>query len=88
MVRPSLRSRSRRRLMRRSPGGRALVHHEVRFSSRPRCAVCGKTLGGIDEARVKTMHLPLDPPSRPYGGYVCHRCLSLGLRLSVRGMSI
>lgn len=37
-----------------------------------RCAICGSVISG----RV----------SRPYGGYVCHRCLSIGLKLAIRLM--
>ncbi|WP_291765889.1 hypothetical protein [Caldivirga sp. UBA161] len=37
-----------------------------------RCSICGSVISG----RV----------SRPYGGYVCHKCLSMGLKLSVRLM--
>jgi len=37
-----------------------------------KCAVCGAVVkGGV---------------SRPYGGYVCHRCLMAGLKIAVRLM--
>ncbi|WP_156769834.1 hypothetical protein [Caldivirga maquilingensis] len=38
--------------------------------SAARCSICGSVIRG----RV----------SRSYGGYVCHKCLSMGLKLSVR----
>ncbi|WP_069806432.1 50S ribosomal protein L34e [Vulcanisaeta thermophila] len=84
MPRPALRSRSLRRISMKTPGGRRVTHYEKRFSSKPQCAICGKPLSGIDMARVKTRHLRGLTVSRPYGGYVCHRCLALALRLAVR----
>jgi len=84
VVRPALRSRSRRKVTVRTPGSRNVVHYETRFASKPRCAICGRALSGLDETRVKTKREPLDAPSRPYGGYVCHNCLRTGLRISVR----
>jgi len=68
----------------KTPGGRNVTHYEKRTSSRPRCAICGRPLSGIDIAMVKTKHVRGSTVSRPYGGYVCHRCLSLALRLAVR----
>ncbi|MCG2870448.1 MAG: 50S ribosomal protein L34e [Vulcanisaeta sp.] len=84
MPRPALRSRKLRRIKTRTPGGRLVTHYEKRFASKPRCAICGKPLSGIDMARVKTEHIRGLTVSRPYGGYVCHRCLALGLRLAIR----
>ncbi len=84
MVRPAYRSRSLRRIKVRTPGGDLKVHYEKRFASLPKCAICGRPLQGINIKRVKTGHEPLKSPSRPYGGYVCHKCLRYGLKLSVR----
>ena len=84
MPRPALRSRKLRRVNVKTPGGRNVTHYEKRTSSRPRCAICGRPLSGIDIAMVKTKHVRGPTVSRPYGGYVCHRCLSLALRLAVR----
>lgn len=84
MPRPALRSRKLRRVSARTPGGRNVTHHEKRTVARPRCAICGRPLSGIDMARTKTKHIAGLTVSRPYGGYVCHRCLALALRLAVR----
>ena len=84
MVRPAYRSRSLRRIKVRTPGGELKVHYEKRFRNPPRCAICGRVLSGVNEKRVKTDHEPVRSVSRPYGGYVCHECLRLGLKLAVR----
>lgn len=36
-----------------------------------RCAICGA---------------PIKRATRYYGGYVCHRCLAMGLKIAVRLM--
>ena len=84
MVRPAYRSRSLRRVKVRTPGGELKTHYEKRFSSPHRCAICGKPLNGLNVKRVKTDHEPLRSVSRPYGGYVCHNCLSTGIKIAVR----
>ncbi len=68
----------------RTPGGRHVVHYEKRFAGKPKCAICGRPLNGLNVTRIKTDHTPGLTVSRPYGGYVCHKCLALGLRLAVR----
>ncbi len=84
MPRPAYRSRSLRRVKVRTPGGELKTHYEKRFRCEPRCAVCGMTLNGLNEKRVKTNHDPTGSVSRPYGGFVCHECLRAGLRIAVR----
>ncbi|CCC82603.1 hypothetical protein [Thermoproteus tenax] len=84
MVKPALRSRSLRRVQRRTPGGRTVVHYYKRFASPPRGAITGEVLQGMDEKRVKTSRERLRAPSRPYGGYVSHKVLQRALRLAIR----
>ncbi|GAB6947612.1 50S ribosomal protein L34e [Vulcanisaeta sp. JCM 16161] len=84
MPRPALRSRKLRRTQTKTPGGNHVIHYEKKFASKPRCAICGRPLQGIDEARIKTKHIAGLTVSRPYGGYICHRCLALALRMAVR----
>ncbi|BDR92292.1 50S ribosomal protein L34 [Vulcanisaeta souniana] len=84
MPRPALRSRRLRRISKKTPGGRRVVHYDKRFASKPRCAICGRPLNGINETRIKTEHVSGSTISRPYGGYICHRCLALALRIAVR----
>ncbi|ADY01779.1 50S ribosomal protein L34e [Vulcanisaeta moutnovskia 768-28] len=84
MPRPALRSRKLRRTQTRTPGGRHVVHYKKRFASKPRCAICGRPLQGVDETRVKARRVAGLTVSRPYGGYICHRCLALALRTAVR----
>ncbi len=84
MPRPALRSRKLRRISKKTPGGQRVVHYGKRFASKPKCAICGRPLNGINETRIKTEHVPGSTISRPYGSYICHRCLALALRTAVR----
>ncbi|MEZ0249245.1 MAG: 50S ribosomal protein L34e [Thermoproteus sp.] len=83
MVRPALRSRSLRRVQRRTPGGRAAIHYYKRFAAPPKSAISGEPIQGV-EKRIKTDRSPARMPSRPYGGYVSHKVLERALRLAVR----
>jgi len=79
LVRPALRSRSLRRVYRRTPGGRTVVHFERRRPGKPVCWRCGKPLGGVPRGLpVEVRGLPKSRkrPNRPYGGYLCSTCLA------------
>ncbi len=87
MVRPALRSRSLRRVYRRTPGGRTVVHYERRKPNPARCARCGKPLNGVPRLRPSQLRkLPktLRRPERPYGGVLCPKCLSELLKEAIR----
>lgn len=87
MVRPALRSRSLRRVYRRTPGGVAVVHYERRKPGPARCARCGRPLFGVPRLRPSQLRgLPKTRkrPERPYGGVLCANCLEELLREAVR----
>ena len=78
MVRPAYRSHSKRRVYKRTPGGRTVVHFEERKPKAARCAVCGKPLGGVPRGRpveIRKLSKTERRPERPYGGYICGSCL-------------
>ncbi len=83
MVRPALRSRSLRRVQRRTPGGRTVTHYSKKFASPPRSAITGEPIQGVGK-RAKAERGGFRAPSRPYGGYVSHKVLERALRLAVR----
>lgn len=86
MVRPAYRSRSLRRVKVRTPGGDTVVHFEKRKTNYHHCALCGAVLQGMPRLR-KGSHESIRPPTRPYGGNVCHRCLREALKRAVRLLS-
>ena len=86
MVRPALRSRSLRRVYRRSPSGRTIVLYERRKPGPARCARCGKPLPGVPRLRpskLRGLSKTAKRPERPYGGVLCSTCLSELLRKAV-----
>ncbi|MCS7112280.1 MAG: 50S ribosomal protein L34e [Ignisphaera sp.] len=86
MVKPSLRSRSYKRISKKTPGGRTVVHYERRKSTRMRCARCGHVLNGIPLKDVSRRGLPkvMKRPERMFGGTLCPRCLRNVLKEVVR----
>ena len=71
MPRPTYRSRHRRIVKRRTPGGKSVVHYERKKHDVPRCAICGKPLHG------KSAYKSSDSKKgkqRKYYGYICASC--------------
>ncbi len=87
MMGASVRSRSLRRVWRRVPGGNAKTYYGRGKSYVVRCGVCGRGLGGVPRSSdvlrkgVRTSKRP----ERPFGGVLCPSCLSLALKLVIRG---
>ena len=87
MPRPALRTRSRRRVYRRTPGGETVVHYEKRRPGPARCGICGAPLNGVPRARpaeLRNMPLTRKRPERMFGGVLCPRCLERVLKQAVR----
>ncbi len=86
MVRPALRSRGVRRVYRRTPGGRTVIHYDRLRKAKARCAICGRELGGvpIDAMELRKLPKSLKRPERMFGGVLCPSCLSLALKMAVR----
>ncbi|MBN2567126.1 50S ribosomal protein L34e [Candidatus Woesearchaeota archaeon] len=78
MVSGRHKSRTLRRVAKKTPGGRNVTHYEERKPAAARCAGCGTTLKGVPRERpfrMQTMPKSRKRPERPYGGVLCHACL-------------
>jgi large subunit ribosomal protein L34e len=89
MVRPGLRGKPHKLV--RTPGGR-LVWRPVEFKrGEARCAWCRGELHGtpaLPKTEMRRIPKSSRRPERPYGGYLCPRCLRSGLvRAVIRGSS-
>jgi large subunit ribosomal protein L34e len=86
VVRPALRSRSKRRVWRRVPGGEVKVFYERNYVYEAYCAVCGRPLGGVprDIRVIRYGPKTAKRPERPYGGVLCSTCLATAIKLSIR----
>ena len=77
MVKFNQRSRTLRRVHRRTPGSRTVRQFKKRKPSKATCYVCGKVLAGVPRERpYKMQRMPktMKRPQRPYGGVLCSAC--------------
>lgn len=86
MVKPSLRSRSYKRISRRTPGGRNVIHYERRKNTPMKCARCNAILNGVPLKDKDRRRLPkvMKRPERMFGGVLCAKCLREILKEVVR----
>lgn len=82
----SVRSRSLKRVWRRTPGGRAVIHYRRSKPYVAVCGVCGGRLGGVPASAgsLRKVAKSSKRPERFFGGVLCPSCLSAVLKLSVR----
>jgi len=88
MPRGMYKSKSLRKIYRKTPGSRVVVHYKKRKPNKARCAGCGALLSGVPRERpYKMMNMPKTKkrPERPYGGYYCSKCMRKILIEKVRG---
>ncbi|MBI2147294.1 50S ribosomal protein L34e [Candidatus Woesearchaeota archaeon] len=72
-----LRSRTKRRVFRRTPSGGVSLQYRNRKPSKAHCAGCSAVLPGVPRVSSrKLMKMPRSAkrPERPYGGMFCSRC--------------
>lgn len=86
MVRPGLRSRSMKRLKRRSPSGEARIIYRRRKKHVAHCMICGRPLGGVTRDRRDLRRGPKTAkrPERYFGGVICPDCLRAALKIAAR----
>lgn len=86
--RPRHRSRSLKRIQRRTPGGRTVTKYKKRTPAKHKCAVCRAVLHGKPRgvsSKIKNLPGSKRKVNRPFGGMLCTKCsrnvLSLRARL-------
>jgi large subunit ribosomal protein L34e len=78
MVAPKHKSHSLRKVFKKTPGNRNVVHYEKRKPNKAVCTLCGKPLSGVARdlpSRIKNMPKSSKRPERPYGGVLCSSCM-------------
>ena len=78
MVEGKRKSRSLRRVQRKTPGGKTVQHYRKRKPSAAKCAECGAELPGIPRLKVakfKNLTKSQKKVARPYGGNLCSKCM-------------
>lgn len=82
MPRPARRSRSLRRIQRKSPGGETKKRYERRKGTKAKCAICKKRLQGASCSKV--LSKTQKHPKRLFAGNLCHQCTEQALKLKTR----
>ncbi|MBS3111705.1 50S ribosomal protein L34e [Candidatus Woesearchaeota archaeon] len=78
MVEGKLRSRTKRRVYVKTPGGKNVIHYRDRKTSAPKCGGCREILKGIIRVKatlMKNVNKTSKTVSRPYGGNLCSKCM-------------
>ncbi|MBM3309728.1 MAG: hypothetical protein FJY77_05670 [Candidatus Altiarchaeales archaeon] len=87
MVRRFLRTRSRKRVRRVTPGGLKVTHFKRERPGKTVCGRCKKNLAGMPN-RIPSELIALKKseriPSRPYAGVLCNQCLDDLIRYAAR----
>ncbi|MEM4417149.1 MAG: 50S ribosomal protein L34e [Nitrososphaerota archaeon] len=84
-MRRSLRTRARKRVKSRTPGGRSVLHFRSEVPGKPTCQRCGGQLHGIPR-RLDGGHT-VRTVSRPGGGLLCSRCVRILIRENVKALA-
>jgi len=87
MPRPRYRSRSLRRIQKKTPGGKTKQIYKKRKPKTHKCAECGAELKGIprlSSAKAKNSPKTKKRPERPYGGFLCSKCAREKLKKEAR----
>ena len=91
MPRPSLRSRSLRKIKIRIPGGASVIHYLRREPRKARCASCKKVLHGVASRRptkMKGLAKTKKAVSRAFGGNLCSACSREDLKSKARSVGL
>ncbi|MDH5794367.1 MAG: 50S ribosomal protein L34e [Candidatus Bathyarchaeota archaeon] len=87
MPQPHLRTRSRKRLKKASPGGGNRIHYKKEMASTPSCYICGQPLAGtshLTTAEIRKLNRSKRRIWRLHGGNICHNCLKNALKHAAR----
>ena len=78
MVAGKHKSRTFRKVFRKTPGNKVVTQYKKRKPSKAKCGMCGKTLSGTLTSSKSTMQNTAKTkkrPERPYGGVLCASCM-------------
>lgn len=87
MVAPRLRSRSTKRLQRRTATRKGVAIYKAKRVSRAVCADCGNYMNAVPNRSVVGMRKLAKTEKRPervFGGVLCHNCVERILKQKIR----
>ncbi len=71
------RSRSYKRINKKTPGGQSVLRYKKKKPSKHVCAECGAILHGVPRGRpyeIGKLSKTKKRPNRPFGGNLCSKC--------------
>lgn len=89
MPQPHYRTRSRKRVKIKTPGGRLITHYKREKAKPAKCSKCGKPLSGIPReipSEIRKLNRTRRRISRILGGQLCPQCLKTTLKQAVRAV--
>lgn len=78
MVKPMLRSRSKKKVMKRTPKGKTVLRFKEKKPSKKQCARCKANLAGTPSniaSEIRKLSKTEKAPTRPYRGVLCPACV-------------
>ena len=82
-------SRSMRRVYVKKPGNTVNISYRKAKPSKAKCAKCGAVLKGVPRERpykMQNMAKTKKRPSRPYGGFLCSKCMRAKIKEKVKNV--
>ena len=82
-----LKSRTYRRVQRKTPGAKTATHYVKSSPSPSKCTSCGAVLPGVARGRkaeMQNMPKTKKRPERPFGGVLCTKCSRKKIKLEAR----
>jgi large subunit ribosomal protein L34e len=89
MVESKIKSRTFRRVKRKTPRGEVVIHFERKNQKKPVCGVCGAILQGIKHTSQKDINKLSKTqrrPERAFGGVLCSKCSREKIKSIARGL--
>lgn len=86
MVSGRYKSGSLRKVFRKTPGKKTVVHYRTRKPKQAKCK-CGALLAAVPRERphkMKTLPKTKKRPERPYGGVLCPSCMKKKIIMEAR----
>lgn len=81
------RSRSYKRIHKKTPGGQTVLRYKKKKPSKHVCAECGQLLHGVPRKRpyeINKLSKSKKRPNRPFGGYLCTKCARIHFKSEAR----
>jgi large subunit ribosomal protein L34e len=78
MVEKSKRTRSTKKVKKRTPGARTVTHYGSKKAGKAQCGLCGKAMAQVktgSATEMKNTPKSSKAPARPYRGTLCSPCL-------------